>query len=104
MGRTDVLRTIRDAEADAEATSKKAGKDADGLITKARADAAKNIIAAQNEITAEVQSMIGEARAAADKEADVVSIEGESALKAVQKQGKKNRSAAVDSVLDTFLA
>lgn len=104
MGRTDVLRTIRDAEADAEATSKKAEKDADGLITKARADAAKNIIAAQDEITAEVQSMIGEARAAADKEADVVSVEGESALKAVQKQGKKHRSAAVDSVLDTFLA
>ena len=46
--------------------------------------------------------MIAEARAAASKEADVVRAEGETALKAIQKQGKKSRSGAVDSVLDTF--
>ena len=103
MGRTDVLRTIRDAESDAKATCQKAEEDAENLVAKARADAANNIVTAQDDAKAEGQSMIAEARAAANKEADVVRADGETALKAIQKQGKKNRSGAVDSVLDTFL-
>ena len=52
---------------------------------------------------AEAQSMIDEARADANKEADSVSADGQTALAAIHEQGKKNRSSAVDSVLDAFL-
>jgi vacuolar-type H+-ATPase subunit H len=47
--------------------------------------------------------MIDESRAAANKEADSVSADGQTTLAAIHKQGKKNRSPAVDLVLDAFL-
>ena len=46
--------------------------------------------------------MLSDARAAAEKEAKSVAVEGEAELERVAGEGKKNRSAAADAVLEAF--
>ena len=50
------------------------------------------------------QTIVDAARDAANKAAATVRSEGDEALETIRSEGEKNRSSAVDSVLDTFLA
>lgn len=47
--------------------------------------------------------MVDEAREAANKRADSARADGEASLTAIHEHGVKNRSSAVDAVLDAFL-
>ena len=49
------------------------------------------------------QSMVDQARDAANERADSARADGEAALTAIHEHGEKNRSSAVDAVLDEFL-
>ena len=103
MVRDEVLRSIKEAEEKTSAKLEKARSDASNIISKARGKSAEAISSGLQDAETEAQSMIDESRAAANKEADSVSADGQTSLAAIHKQGKKNRSPAVDLVIDAFL-
>ena len=72
MSRADVLRTIKDAEADAAATLAKAESEASNIVTKARLPLPRRRLAVGLKQT-DSQQMVDDARTAAQKEADKVS-------------------------------
>jgi vacuolar-type H+-ATPase subunit H len=104
MARDEVLRAIKEAEKKASAKLEKANSDASNINIKARGESADIVSAGGRAAEAEAQSLVDAARAAANKAADSVRSDGEEALTTIREQGEKNRSSAVDSVLDTFLA
>ena len=62
MGREDILRTIKDAEADASATLAKAESESSGIVSKARAEAAQSVADGRAQAQADAQKMIDDAQ------------------------------------------
>jgi len=104
MARDEVLKAIKEAEKKANAKLEKARSDASNITSKARGESADIVVAGVREAEVEAQTMIDAARAAANKAAVTVRSGGDEALATIRSEGEKNRSSAVDSVLDTFLA
>ncbi len=103
MARDEVLRSIKEAEEKTRVKLEKARTDASNITSKARAKEADTIASGLQNAEAEAQSMLNEAREDASREADSVRAEGEAALAAIHEHGEKNRSPAVDAVLEAFL-
>ncbi|MBI88123.1 MAG: hypothetical protein CMB67_03745 [Euryarchaeota archaeon] len=102
MGRKEVLRAIRQAESDAKETIAKAEAQASEIISKARLTATEIIQAGRSESESNSQSLISEARNAAEGEAKKVSKEGDSAIGSIHDGGEGSRAEAVNAVLDAF--
>ena len=102
MGRAAVLRTIRDAEADAEATLEKAEKDAADLITKARVESAESLSKGKQDSDTEGNGILEKSKAVAEKDASAVSSDGDSQLASVHESGESNRAEAIEAVLSAF--
>ena len=102
MKRTDVLRTIRDAEADDKAMLEKAEREASNLVMKARADAAETIYNGRQDSDAEANTILEKSRTASEKQAATVSSDGDSELANVHDSGEKNRAKAIDVVISNF--
>ena len=103
MARDEVLRSIKEAEGKTTIKLEKARSEALDITSKARAKAADTLSSGLQDADAEAQSMIDDTRAAAGKKANSARADGEAALAAIHEHGEKNRSSAVDSVLDAFL-
>jgi vacuolar-type H+-ATPase subunit H len=103
VARDEVLRSIKEAEGKTTIKLEKARSEALDITSKARAKAADTLSSGLQDADAEAQSMIDDTRAAAGKKANSVRTDGEAALAAIHEHGEKNRSSAVDSVLDAFL-
>ena len=103
MARDEVLRSIKEAEEKTGAKLENARKDSSNITSKARGKAADLISSGLQDAEAEAQSTVDEARDVANKRADSARADGEAALTAIQDHGEKNRSSAVDAVLDAFI-
>ena len=103
MARDEVRRSIKAAEGKPGAKWGQARTDASNITSKARGKAAHLISSGLQAAEAEAQSMVDQARDAANKQADSARADGEAALTAIHEHGEKNRSSAVDAVLDAFL-
>ena len=103
MARDEVLRSIKEAEEKTGAKLEKARTDASNITSKARGKATDLISSGLQDAEAEAQSTVDEAREAANKRADSARADGEASLTAIHEHGVKNRSSAVDAVLDAFL-
>ena len=103
MARDEVLKSIKEAEEKTGAKLEKARTDASNITSKARGKAAHIISPALPAAAAAAQSTVDEAREAANKRADSTRADGEASLSAIHEHGVKNRSSAVDAVLDAFL-
>jgi len=101
--RDEVLRSIKEAEEKTGAKLEKARTDASNITSKARGKAADLISSGLQDAEAEAQSTIDEARDTANKRVDAARADGEASLAAIHEHGVKNRSSAVDAVLDAFL-
>tara|TARA_B100001179_G_scaffold68282_1_gene47769 strand:- start:167 stop:484 length:318 start_codon:yes stop_codon:yes gene_type:complete len=103
VARDEVLRSIKEAEEKTGAKLEKARTDASNITSKARGKVTDLISSGLQDAEAEAQSMVDEAREAANKRADSARADGEASLTAIHEHGVKNRSSAVDAVLDAFL-
>jgi len=103
VARDEVLKSIKEAEEKTGAKLENARKDSSNITSKARGKAADLISSGLQDAEAEAQSMVDQARDAANKQADSARADGEAALTAIHEHGEKNRSSAVDAVLDAFL-
>ena len=103
MARDEVLRSIKEAEEKTGAKLEKARTDASNITSTARGKAAALISSGLQDAESEAQSTIDEARDTANKRADAARADGEASLAAIHEHGVKNRSSAVDAVLDAFL-
>ena len=104
MGHEDVLRTIREAEDAAAAAISKAESEATSIVQKARLEAAESLQTGRTDSEAEAQKIVADARKAAEKEAGIVSADGDATIDSIHNSGKKNRDKAVNTILDAFRA
>ena len=102
MGREEVLRAIRQAEREAKDTISKAEAEASGIVSKARLAATEIVQTGRSDSEANSQSLISNARSAAEGEAEKVSKEGDSAIGSIHDGGEGSRVDAVNAVLDAF--
>ena len=102
MSGADVLRTIKDAEADAAATLAKAQSDANN-ITKARGRRRELLAKVELKHKRTHNKWLMMLEFAAQKEANKVSKRRQS-HQSIHGDGESNRSTAVDIVLDAFRA
>ena len=102
MGREEVLRAIRRAETEAKEMIAKAESEASEIISKARLTATEIFQAGKSDSEASSQSIISDARSAAEGEAAKVVKEGDSAIGSIHDGGEGSRGAAVKAVLEAF--
>ncbi|MBA41153.1 MAG: hypothetical protein CMB17_04655 [Euryarchaeota archaeon] len=102
MGRNDILRAIKEAEASAEQTILAAKEKASRILSDARSAASESVVAGRRETEASAQSNLQSAREAASGEAAKVKKSGESTLSDVHLSAESNRDTAISLVLDAI--
>ena len=102
MGRAEVLRTIKEAESNAERVREQAESEAKSIVSKARAEASD--ISSKGRLQADeaAASIIKNSNDDSEWQAGTISTEGDTLLEKVKENGKKNRDAAVQVVLSAF--
>jgi ATP synthase H subunit len=103
MGRADILKTIKQAEADAAVAVEKAREEAARNISDARVKASDLEASGKREAEAESQKIIQTARESAETEAVGVTDSGGKNIESIHNAGDKARHAAVQSVMNRFL-
>ncbi|HJM77961.1 MAG: hypothetical protein QGF28_02255 [Candidatus Thalassarchaeaceae archaeon] len=102
MGRAEVLRTIKDAESNAEGIRGQAESEAKGIVSNARAEAAEISSKGRQQADEAAASIIKSSKDDSERQAGSISTEGDALLDKVKENGKKNRGAAVEVVLSAF--
>jgi vacuolar-type H+-ATPase subunit H len=102
MGRAEVLRTIKDAESNAEGIRGQAESEAKGIVSNARAGAAEISSKGRQQADEAAASIIKSSKDDSERQAGSISTEGDALLDKVKENGKKNRGAAVEVVLSAF--
>jgi len=103
VARDEVLRSIKEAEEKTGAKLENARTASSNIPSNAGGMGADLFSSVLPAAVAAAQSMVDQARDAANKQADSARADGEAALTAIHEHGEKNRSSAVDAVLDAFL-
>jgi|TARA_B100001013_G_C24374059_1_gene349380 vacuolar-type H+-ATPase subunit H len=102
MGRAEVLRTIKDAESNAERIREQAESEAKGIVSNARVEAAEISSKGRQKADEAAASIIKNSKDDSEWQAGTIATEGDALLEKVKENGKKNRSAAVEVVLSAF--
>ena len=102
MGREEVLRTIKEAESNAERVPEQAESEAKSIVSNARAEAADVSLKGRQQADEAAASIIKNSKDDSEWQAGTISTEGDALLEKVKENGKKNRSAAVQVVLSAF--
>ena len=103
MSKEEILRSIKNAESEAQQTLEAAEQKAQAIVTRSRgaaSDLSKQVAQLAQD---EAQQVIEAARQAATATAEKVAEDGAGALSAIRSNGKKNRGKAVDAVLTAFM-
>jgi ATP synthase H subunit len=103
MGRADILKTIKQAEADAATAVEKAREEASRNISDARVKASDLEASGKRAAEAEAQKIIQTARESAETEAVVVADSGGKNIDSIHNAGDKARHDAVQAVLNRFM-
>tara|TARA_Y100000766_G_C18486852_1_gene402787 strand:+ start:116 stop:430 length:315 start_codon:yes stop_codon:yes gene_type:complete len=103
VGKSDILKAIKNAENEAKKTLDDAESKASSILSDARVKATEILQKSQENINSNSRSMIEEAKINAQKDAAIVTKEGDEGIQEIVDKGKKQRKKAIDSVIESFM-
>ncbi len=104
MGKTEILSWVKRAEEDADETLRESEEEAQTIRTKARTRASEIVSESRATGQEDARALVDEARAAAGKEAAMVSVQGDEQITAIRANSESQRDAAVAIVIASFMA
>ncbi len=103
MSKIEVLKRIKNSENDAKISIENAKGTALEIISKARVGSSETIQHSQVKAQKKSREILETAKAAATKEAEKVSADGEKQINQIHDSSVNNRKNAIDIVLNDFL-